>query len=64
MLTQPFEADRRTTTPACFRTYNPLGLTARSGDLSDRATRTEYIHNVYGTWRRVYPSDRYFGDDY
>lgn len=63
MLTQMRDTDHYTT-PAFFRTYSPVGITVRSGDLSDRTNRAEYLHNIYGTWRRVYPSDTYFDDDY
>lgn len=65
MLIQPQDVDRLThAVPERFRTFNPFSLTVRSGDLSDRQTRTEYVHNVYGTWRRVTRNDHLFDDDH
>jgi hypothetical protein len=63
MLIQGHDVDRLThRTPACAAGYNPLNLPIRQGDLSDRATRTEYIHNIHGTWRAVTRNDYLFGD--
>lgn len=62
-LTQIRDADRLSQiTPERWRAYSPFGITVRSGDLSTRSDRAEYLHNVYGSWSR---RDRYgFGDDY